>query len=508
MSDTQSAVIDWLMDPATHGGVAPEHVETHGAHVFLSGDLAYKIKRSVRYDYMDFSTLELREQMLRRELDLNRPAAPGIYLDVLPITRAGQGFAFGGTSAPVEWVLKMRRFPAGNELSAVAERNALTDDLAREMGRSVAGFHAQAPERAGDGAALMAAIVEELDDAFAGMTDELGAGPVAAFSRLARGALADIAPQLTARSQDGRLRRCHGDLHLRNMVLIDGRPVPFDALEFDEVLGTCDVLYDLAFLIMDLLHRDLGRAACVTLDAWLFEASGAEDAGLSALPFFLGIRAGIRAMVDVQTGRAAHDELAADADARIYMQQALAFLESERPRLIAVGGPSGTGKTTLARLLAPAVGAAPGAVHLRSDLERKALAGVDPMTHLPPEAYTPEAGRAVYDRLFDRAGTLLGAGRTVILDATFLAEDERRAVADLAGSKGVPFAGLWLEAPAETLKTRVSARTGDASDADAAVVARQLESGAGAVEWSRVDAGTSLAEMEDRARAILDARPA
>ena len=508
MPDDQSEILAFLSDAATHGGAAPEHVETHGAHVFLAGDSALKIKRAVAYDYMDFSRLDTREAMLRRELELNRPAAPEIYHDVVPVTRGDAGLEFDGPGEVVDWVLRMRRFPAEDELSAIAERGALDDALAEELGHAVARYHAQAPRREGDGAQMIGAIVDELETAFAGMTAELGADVVTRFSEAARAAFAQQAARLTARSDEGHLRRCHGDLHLRNLVLIDGRPVPFDALEFDEELGTCDVLYDLAFLVMDLQHRDLPAAATLTLNAWAFEQGGAADDGLAALPLFLAIRAGIRAMVDVQTGRAADDAAGANADARAYMAQALSHLAPPPPRLIAVGGPSGTGKTTLARRLAPGLGAAPGAVHLRSDLERKHLAGVDPLTRLSPEAYTHEATEAVYDRLMSRAQAILNAGHSVVMDATFMDAAERAAVADLVAKTDVPFTGLWLIAPEDTLKARVAARRDDASDADAAVVARQMAGETGAPDgWTALDAGGACDALVTRARAALDAGP-
>jgi uncharacterized protein len=492
MADDQSDVLRFLSDPATHGGLVPEHIETHGAHVFLAGDEALKIKRAVRYDYMDFSTLPLREEMLKRELALNRPSAPGIYREVVPITRGASGFAIDGTGEPVEWVLRMKRFPKENELLHVAERGELDDRMAEELGRTVAAYHAQAPVRDADGAQLIRAILDELDDAFAGMTTELGADRTAAFHNLSRQSFDRISLLLSVRSRSGHVRRCHGDLHLRNLVLLDGRPVPFDALEFDEKLGTCDVLYDLAFLIMDLRHRDLGRAANLVLNTWLFDCGGTEDEGLRALPLFLAIRAAIRAMVDVQVDAATHHEGQSSSDARAYLDEALSFLAPPPPRLIAVGGLSGSGKTTQGRLLAPRIGAAPGAIHLRSDLERKRLAGVGPLEHLPDDAYTAEAGKAVYSRIMTRAETILAAGHSVILDATWLAPDERAAAEHLAARAGVPFAGLWLEAPASVLGTRVTARKGDASDADAQVVAKQLERDTGAMTWTRIDtSGTS-----------------
>ena len=503
MPDDQDAVIDFLSDPATHGGAPVEHVQTHGAHVFLAGDAAYKIKRAVRYDYMDFSTLAARERMLRRELELNRPAAPGIYRDVVPITREGAALAFDGDGPPVEWVLRMRRFPEGAELSAVAARGALTDAMAEDLGHVVAAYHAQAPRREDDGTARMRAVVSELENTLGGMGDRLGAGRVSAFSQRARALLNPHAPLLSRRSREGRVRRCHGDLHLRNLALVDGRPVPFDALEFNEDLATCDILYDLAFLVMDLQHRGHDRAANIVLNAWLFDAAGAEDAALAALPLFLALRAGIRAMVTVQADAAAGRAGASDADARAYMDYALEVLEDTPPRLVAVGGLSGTGKSTLSRRLAPGIGRAPGAVHLRSDLERKALFGVDPQDRLPDDAYSAAAGQAVYDRLLARAETILGAGQSALLDATFLSPPQRDAAAALADRAGVPFHGLWLEAPDTTLAERVRARRGDASDADIAVLTRQLERDIGAVSWARLDASGALDDTVARARTRL-----
>ena len=211
-------------------------------------------------------------------------------------------------------------------------------------------------------------------------------------------------------------------------------------------------------------------------------------------------------LMAAREGRTARAEQ--EADARIYMAQALAALSPPPPCLVVVAGASGTGKTTLARRLAPGLGALPGAVHLRSDLERKALAGVDPLTHLPPEAYTAQATQDVYDRLFGRAETLLGAGQSVILDATFWDPAERLAAEDLAARLGAPFTGLWLTAPQDLLQDRVTARHGDASDADASVVALQMERGAGAVDWAELDAGQKLDTLVSAAQAVLQSNQA
>lgn len=509
MQDDQAAVIAFLKSPGAFArpGDTPgetQVVETHGALVFLAGETALKIKRSVRYDYMDLSTLALREAMLRRELALNQPVAPKIYRDVLPVTRDAAGrLALNGAGEVVEWVLRMWRFPAEDELLAIVERGGFTDALAEDLGQSICAYHAAAPTRDADGARLIADILDELERVFAGMQAELGAAQVADFRKRARMALRAAAGLLVARGAAGQVRRCHGDLHLRNLVLIDGRPVPFDALEFDETLGTCDVLYDLAFLIMDLRHRHLARAANIVLNTWLLAAGGAEDAGLAALPLFLAVRAAIRAMVCVQTARARGGGDQPAAEARAYLAEALAALSPAPPRLVAVGGLSGTGKTTLARELAPGIGAAPGAVHLRSDLERKAMEGVAAQTRLSADHYAGAARAGVYRHMLGRAAVLLGAGHSVLLDATFLAPEARAEAAALAASLPVVFTGLWLEAPGAVLLSRVAARVGDASDADQAVVRRQLAQDIGANDWNRVEAGGTLAAALRVAAAVL-----
>lgn len=506
-------VVSFLSDLGTYGQSTPvEVVQTHAAMVFLTGRDAYKIKRPVTYDYLDFSTLEKRRAMLRRELELNRPGAPELYLELVPVTRTeGGGLALGGGGEVAEWCLHMRRFPKGAELSEIAGRGGMTRAIAEEIGRVVAGYHDRAAIRQADGRALVAEVARELDGALAQMTDVLDSGSIERFRRRAAAATCANARLLSERGRAGHVRRGHGDLHLGNLALMDGRPVPFDALEFDERLGTLDVLYDLAFVLMDLLHRGLPAAANAVLGAYLFEADTPLHLdGLALMPLFLGLRAAIRAMVSVQAARLSPDAAAGKrAEARAYLDHALGYLAPPAPRLVAVGGLSGTGKTTLARRLAPAIGPAPGALHLRSDLDRKALFGVDPETRLAAAAYTPEAGERVYARLLEKADRVLAAGHAVVLDAVHLREPERREVADLARRHAVPFAGLWLQAEESTLVARVTARRGDASDADAAVVHKQLAAAGGAPEWTGIAAGGTAEATLERARtALQEAAPA
>jgi uncharacterized protein len=500
-ADTQGDVIRFLASPKAFAASAGpvSHIQTHCAHVFLSGDIALKIKRAVRYDYLDQSTPDLRHALLDRELQLNKPAAPMIYGDVIPVTQApGGGLELDGAGPPVEWVLRMHRFAPDCEMTAVAASGGLTDPVAEALGRAIQRFHATCPLRPEPGDALIRDILDELAHVLSPFEDTVGGGRIAAFLGGAGRHLDALASVLRDRAAAGHVRRAHGDLHLRNVVLIEGQPVLFDALEFDERLATCDVLYDLGFLLMDICHRGLGRQANIAMTAYLLAAAGIEDGGLSALPLFMSVRAAIRAMVLLQTDQATGQSGASTGEARLYLTQAARYLEDTKPVLIAVGGISGSGKTVLARDLAPAIGPCPGAVHLRTDTERKAQAN--------EVEYAPAARGAVYDRMLARADHLLSAGRSVILDGTFLDAARRKAAEVLAQRSGVGFCGLWLTAPPSTLIERVTSRQGDASDADAAVVKMQVSAAPSRVQdvgWRTIDAGGTTETTRAAACAAL-----
>lgn len=514
MSDAQEQyqeVVALLSDPVTHGIDTPvaQH-RTHGALVFLAGEFAYKIKRPVHYDYLDFSTCERRRAMLARELELNQPAAPALYLELVPITRTGSGaLTLGGDGTAVEWALKMRRFPQDAELARVAERGALDDGLAASLGRMVARYHADATVHAdADGAGRMRRVVADLTSGLAGMTEAVDAGTVDDLRARLEREVATHAPVLKARAEAGHVRRCHGDLHLGNIVLLDGAPVPFDALEFSERLATIDVLYDLAFLLMDLRHRRLGGQANVVLGRYLQHADRDDHfAGLAAMRLFLALRALVRALVTVQRARLAQGDGAAAAleDARLYVADARRDLQPVPPVLVAVGGLSGTGKSTLAAALAPRLGAAPGAVHLRSDVARKVMFAVSETTPLPQSAYAPEVSARIYHSLQHRAQCALGAGQSVVLDAVHSNADDRRAAKAAAAAAGVPFLGLWLQADEAELVERVTAREDDASDADAAVVRRQLRDASAPSQWVHLDASGDAQTTLERACDAIEA---
>jgi hypothetical protein len=492
-TESQADVVNFLATPAAHGlqvGTVARF-ETHGAYVFVAGDDAYKIKRAVAFPYMDYSTRERRHRMILREFDINRALAPGIYLGVVPVTRdAGGRLALGGTGEPVEWALHMRRFDQSRLLSNMVAGHEFGVGDAVRLADAVIEMHSKAaPSNVG---------VQGLDDVVAGISSGLSrsiGAAGAAFGERARFQSERARACLERRAAAGHVRRCHGDLHLGNIVMWDGVPTPFDAIEFDDSIATIDTLYDLAFLLMDLDHRGERRLANVVLNRYLWRSGDLLDLeGLVAMPLFLGSRGAIRAMVGFeraqQTEREGRtgDATQGRATARGYLDHARAYLHPPAPQLVAVGGFSGTGKSTLAASLAPGIGAAPGAVHLRSDLERKSLAGVAETVRLPPEHYHPRASARVYERLCERAKVALGAGHSVVVDAVFDRAEEREAIRSVARTLGVAFFGYWLTAPVGQLLARVTARTGDASDATPAVVERQLAMDPGPVDWSPIDA--------------------
>jgi aminoglycoside phosphotransferase family enzyme/predicted kinase len=490
----QSEVIAFLGRAETYGSSAAtvERIETHGAMVFLAGSEVYKIKRAVEYPYMDFSTLDLRRRACAREVEINRPHAPGIYLGVVAITRERDGtLAFDGGGDPVEWAVRMRRFPADCLMSRIADAGGLDTGLARDIGDAVADYHetSQIASTAAPTRGLAGVIVEVTS----GLAEaRIGDGPsVAALTAGLREALARVSGLLTRRAGAGFVRRCHGDLHLGNMVLFEGRATAFDALEFDEDMATIDTLYDLAFLLMDLDMRGRRAAANAVLNRYLWRTQADLDLeGLAALPLLLALRAGIRAMVMGQQAELAggDEQSGKRKSAERYLAAARAFLFPSQTRVVAVGGLSGTGKSTLAAALAPEIGRAPGAIHLRSDLERKSMFGVGEMDRLGAECYAGEATRRVYERLGHRMRLAAGAGQSVVVDATFSEQAEREEVQAAARSLGIPFIGIWLTARAETLISRVAARRGDASDADVDVVRNQLRRSTGPMDWISIDA--------------------
>lgn len=508
-STEQAAVVAFLGSVTAYASRPSEVVryETHGAYVFAAGEDVYKIKRAVRFPYMDFSTLAKREAVIRNELEINRRLAPELYLGVTPVTRDAEGgLQLGGGGIPIEWALHMRRFRDDDLLAAIAGRGAFDRTLQIAVADCVRRSHEQADVVAGgDGAGRLGRVIAQVADGLDAEGAVLPAEDCQSFRKMATAAARHVAPLLDRRAREGRVRRCHGDLHIGNIVVWQGRPLLFDALEFSEELARIDTLYDLAFLLMDLDASGNRGAANVILNRYLLLADPPEVDGLAALPLFLAVRAGIRAMVGAERARQEEGERRQHdtESARSYLQQALRYLDPEKPRLVAIGGFSGTGKSTLAAALALILGAAPGALHVRADAERKAMFGVPETARLPVASYTPATSQRVYAAMMEKARRALGAGHSVVMDAVFSQPEERAAAAAVAREAGVPLSALWLTAPHDVLLSRVESRHRDASDATSAVVEAQLARGAGALDWTEVVASGSAGDTLAAAECII-----
>lgn len=513
-ADRLARLTDFLSDPLTYG-VAPSAlagpIETHGALVFLAGDRACKIKKPVKFPYMDLSTLALRKRICRREVEINRRTAPDLYLGVAFIVEGGDGgwrltepdAAPRDGERPVEPVVVMRRFDDRTLFDRLAAEGTLTDSDLDGLAGIVAQAHAEAPVRRRRTGSQRVADVLAINRSGleAGVPAVFDDGAVTDLERRTEALAAQCGERLDARGRRGRVRRCHGDLHLRNVFRgADGRPVLFDALEFDEDLATVDVAYDLAFLLMDLRHRGLSAGANRIWNGWL-AATGDDDAA-AVLPLFLSMRAAVRAHVGA-TAASQHGLDAGKAEeARSYLREAGRVLEAVPPAMVAIGGISGTGKTTLARAVAPLLGRAPGAAVLRSDVIRKRRFGVPEAEHLPQSAYDPAVSRLVLAEVHRRAARLATAGTSVVADTVYGRPADRRAIAAAARRAGVPFLGVWLELPTEQAQARVEDRRNDASDATRAVVEHQAGSIVPPGNWLRLDASRPVEEL---AAAVLEA---
>jgi len=438
-------------------------VETHLSWVLLTDELAYKIKKPVRLPFVDLTAISTRARLVREELRINRRWAPWLYLDVVEVVDGLQGPCIGGPGTVVDVALRMRRFPDGALWSERVGRGALTAEDVAAFADMMADHHraaAIAPCEATYGTPvarqrLVRQLVESLDSAVAKSgVRELRAWLPNECLRLAE--------YFEGRRLAGRVRECHGDLHLANIVHVGGRGQPFDAIEFEDSLRWIDVGEDIAFPVMDLMGNGHARLGWHLLNAWL-ERSGDYDV-LPALRFHLICRALVRALVMAvceRTGTVAEGPTSGD-----YRALAVALLERRALSLGITHGLPGSGKTQAARVLSEVA----GAVLVRSDVERKRLFVVAPLASLQAhsDAYSTAATGRTYARLAEVARMALGSGWPVFVDAAFLRRSERDAFASLAADAGVSFGIVDCRAPMDVLRQRVERRQTEARDASEA----------------------------------------
>lgn len=511
-SDANNTVQQLLQDHTAGSDTDPaavKRIDTHGATIYLIGDRAWKLKRAVRFPYFDFSTVELRQHTLESELRLNRRTAPNLYLNLHVITRDSDGhLALNGHGETVDWVLEMRRFPDDALFSQLADQDKLSLDFLKDLTDSIVEFHETADIFTDvDGYERFAAVTRGNIESLAAHRDLLGPEAIARVTLALQRATDDAKPLLHSRAQTGRVRHVHGDLHLANIALIDGKPTPFDCLEFNDEFAIIDTLYDLAFLIMDLWQRGMQHAANEVFNRYL-DRSAIDETGVALMPLFLSTRAVIRAHVSAAQARGGSHEVNVLDRAKSYLQLAEQLLQADPPRLIAIGGLSGSGKSTVARRIAADIGRAPGARLLRSDVLRKRAAGELPETRLPSTAYTPEQNLQTYRDLAAAAATTLANGQAVIADAVFHRPHEREQIMQIASDLALPFDGVWLQCDEATRVARVAARRDDASDADTTIARAQSAYSLpnldeSSTKWHTLDASAGHDEVIRQVREML-----
>jgi aminoglycoside phosphotransferase family enzyme/predicted kinase len=503
-------LIERLREPRRypHAADGIELIETHISWVLLAGEYAYKLKKPVDLGFLDFTSLEARRRYCLEELRLNRRTAADLYLEVVPIGGSPADPLVGATPA-IEYAVKMRRFDQDALLDRVARRGGLEPATVDRLADAVAAFHAtaaRATQASGFGTPerVRAPAEQNFDQlaALAGAADEVA--ELAALRRWTGREFAARRDAIEARRRAGFVRECHGDLHLGNVALIGGRPVPFDCIEFNDDFRWIDVMSEVAFLVMDLVDHRLDALAWRCLNRYL-EATGDYE-GLAVLRFHLVYRALVRAKIaGIRARQGGLDEAARSALAaqrRDYLALARRLADDARPAIVLMHGLSGSGKTTAAQAVVETL----GAVRVRSDVERKRLLGLGALERtgaaLDSGAYGPDATRRTYERLRAAARAIVDAGLPAIVDAAFLRRADRDAFRALARGLGVPFAIATCVAPEAVLRERVAAREragADASEASVAVLERQLATHEPLAPDERVEAVAFRADGDDAA---------
>ena len=509
ITEDQSEIISFLSTTAafSDGSKSVARKETHISEIFIGEKRTFKLKRAVKLPYLDFSTVDLRHRYCLAEVSINKRTAPGIYIGVKPVTREQDGnLAIDGTGQVVDWLVEMNSFDESMLLNNLAGEGKIDRFLMEQLADNIATFHAGAEARTdGGGRTGIALVIEGNAKSFAENSgDILDKKKINQLIDKTISELDDISSLLDSRRGGGCVRFCHGDMHLGNIVLLDGEPTLFDAIEFNEKLNIIDVLYDLAFLLMDLEHISRGDLANIVMNRYM-DITGSSW-GLVTLPLFLSVRAAIRSHVALTLVTSTSDASVVEPlkkNAKEYLQMALDYLSPPPPQLIAVGGLSGSGKSRVARSIAPQIGALPGARVLRSDVIRKRIAGVHPLDHLDESGYTAEMTEKTYKAVYDEARATLLSGHSVIADCVFADPMQRAAIEAVAKDVGVPFVGLWLKADPDVMQARVTKRVNNASDADASVVRQQLNYDIGEIGWDIVISSGSREQTDSRCSEIL-----
>ncbi|AFZ25288.1 hypothetical protein Cylst_3121 [Cylindrospermum stagnale PCC 7417] len=478
---TLPALIEQMLQPGFYPHAVQEPIQliqTHISFVLLTGDYAYKLKKPVNFGFLDFSSLEKRQHFCQEELRLNQRGAGELYLEVLTVTLVGEQYHLGGTEEPVEYVLKMRQFPQEALFSSLFDQGKLNETHLEELGRVVAQYHAQAETNDyirgfGEVPRVRAAFDENYEQTEKYLGGPQTQGQFTQTKQYTDNFFAERPELFASRIQNNYIRECHGDLHLRNIALWHDKILLFDCIEFNEPFRFVDVMYDVAFTVMDLEARqrqDLGNAF---LNAYVEQTGDWE--GLQVLPLYLSRQAYVRAKVtsflldDPGVPVTVKEEAANTAAG--YYRQAWEYTKPKQGQLILMSGLSGSGKSTTARYLARQL----GAIHLRSDAVRKHLGGIPLWQRGGDDLYTPEMTEKTYKRLLNLGIILANQGWKVILDAKYDRQHLRQDAIAQAGQHQLPLQIIHCTAPLEVLQERLVNRTGDIADATADLLVSQLK---------------------------------
>jgi aminoglycoside phosphotransferase family enzyme/predicted kinase len=478
---TLPALIQQMLQPGFYPHPVQEPIQliqTHVSYVLLTGDYAYKLKKPVNFGFLDFSTLEKRQHFCHEELRLNKRGAAELYLEVLPITLEGEQHILGGTGDPVEYAVKMRQFPQETLLSSLFAEGKLKETDLEELGRVVAQYHAKTETNDyirgfGEVSQIRAAFDENYEQ-----TEKYIGGPQtqAQFDETkayTERFFAERQELFQRRIQNDYIRECHGDLHMRNICLWQDKILLFDCIEFNEPFRFVDVMFDIAYAVMDLEAQQRPDLSNAYLNTYVEQTGDWE--GLEVLPIYLNRQSYVRAKVtsflldDPSVPATVKEE--ASKTAAQYYKLAWEYTKPKQGKLILMSGLSGSGKSTTAKYLARQT----GAIHLRSDAVRKHLGGIPLYERGGDDLYTPEMTQKTYARLLNLGIILANQGYTVILDAKYDKQELRQEAIAQAQKHQLPLQIIYCTAPLELVQERLVNRTGDIADATVDLLASQLK---------------------------------
>jgi uncharacterized protein len=478
---TLPALIQQMLQPGFYPHPVQEPIQliqTHVSYVLLTGDYAYKLKKPVNFGFLDFSTLEKRQHFCQEELRLNKRGAAELYLEVLPITLEGEQHILGGTGDPVEYAVKMRQFPQETLLSSLFAEGKLKETDLEELGRVVAQYHAKTETNDyirsfGEVSQIRAAFDENYEQTakyIGGPQTQAQFDETKAYTERF---FAERQELFQRRIQNDYIRECHGDLHLRNICLWQDKILLFDCIEFNEPFRFVDVMFDIAYAVMDLEAQQRPDLSNAYLNTYVEQTGDWE--GLEVLPIYLNRQSYVRAKVtsflldDPSVPATVKEE--ASKTAAQYYKLAWEYTKPKQGKLILMSGLSGSGKSTTAKYLARQT----GAIHLRSDAVRKHLGGIPLYERGGDDLYTPEMTQKTYARLLNLGIILANQGYTVILDAKYDKQELRQEAIAQAQKHQLPLQIIYCTAPLEVVRERLVNRTGDIADATVDLLASQLK---------------------------------